>query len=120
MEWVSSMAAWPSGTWRNRGSGGAHGRVDTWVGYVGREACIITGSREFGEGTGGGSVVLARAQKKTKNLRRSNGRRLSGGGGGWAGTGRWAWACGSGGGGSDAVGAVAETTSAQRRAARQK
>ena len=42
MEWVSSMAAWPRGTWRGRGSGGAHGRMDTWVGYVGREACMIT------------------------------------------------------------------------------
>eukprot|EP00966_Prymnesium_polylepis_P113584 2626299-Prymnesium_polylepis.1 len=53
---------------------------------------MITRSREFGDGTGGGSVVL------TRDIQGSNGRRLSGsGGGGWAGTGRWAWASGSGG-----------------------
>ena len=60
------MVAWPRGTWRVRGSGRAHGRVDTWVGYVGRKACMILRSREFGEGTGGGSVVLTRPQKTSK------------------------------------------------------
>eukprot|EP00966_Prymnesium_polylepis_P322658 7378904-Prymnesium_polylepis.1 len=35
MEWVGSMATWPRGTWRERGSGGPTGGYvgsGTWVG----------------------------------------------------------------------------------------